>query len=134
MSDKKEARKVEDYTNVVKETTGFVRESYLNSFKLPLSLWEENIKVLGTEVERWRNFQQDYINAVIEFYERLPGWNENPTATIGHFEHLVAFQKNYVSLVIGASDRFMKETINIVQKNVEKASSHFDTYFNLFRV
>lgn len=134
MGERKEAPKVEDFTNVVKGITGFVRDNYLNSWKLPLSLWEENLKVLGTQVEQWQNFQQDYINAVIEFYERFPGGNGNPRATKENFEHFTAFQKNYVSLVMGASDRFTKETLNLIQKNVAKASSLFDSYLNLFRV
>ncbi|HLE24515.1 MAG TPA: hypothetical protein VI935_02560 [Thermodesulfobacteriota bacterium] len=129
----KEAPTGEDCTNVVKENTGLVREKYLNGFKLPLSLWEENLKVLGTQVEQWHKFQEDYINAVIEFYEKFPSWNGDSKATNSHFEYFTAFQKNYVSLVIGASDRFMKQTLNIIQKNVEHASSLFDSYPNLLR-
>jgi GTP-sensing pleiotropic transcriptional regulator CodY len=133
MSEKKQAPKVEDYTNVVKETTGLVRKNYLNSIKLPLSLWEENLKVVSTQFEQWHKFQEDYINAVIEFYERFPSWNVNSKVTNGHFEHLVAFQKNYVSLVIDASNRLTKGTLNIVQKNVEQTSSLLDSYLSLFR-
>ncbi len=134
MGEKKEAPNVVDFTNEVKETTGLVRKSYLNDLKFPLSLWEENLKVLGTQVEQWHKFQEDYINAVIEFYERFPSWNVNSKGTNGHFEHLVASQKNYISLVTGASNRFTKETLNLILKNVEKASSLFDSYLNLFRV
>jgi hypothetical protein len=118
---------------VVKETTGFLRQNSLNGIKLPLSLWEDNLKVLGTQFEQWHKFQEDYINAVIEFYERFPSWSVNSKATNGNFEHLVAFQKNYVSSVIDASNRLTKGTLNIVQKNVEQASSLFDSYLSLFR-
>ena len=49
-----------DFTEVVvDETTGFVRENYIKSFKLPISLWEDNLKFLNTQIEQWLSFQQD---------------------------------------------------------------------------
>jgi hypothetical protein len=55
MSNKRGALKVvEDFTDdedfVVEETTGFVRENYIKSFKLPISLWEDNLKFLNTQM------------------------------------------------------------------------------------
>jgi uncharacterized Fe-S radical SAM superfamily protein PflX len=72
MSNKIGAPKVaKDITEVVvDETTGFVRENYIKSFKLPISLWEDNLKFLNTQIEQRLSFQQDYINSVTEFYER----------------------------------------------------------------
>jgi hypothetical protein len=133
MSEKKKAP-VEDFTDGVKETTGFVRENYINSFKLPLSLWEENLKFLNTQVEQWLNFQQDYISAVIEFYDKFPGWNGNSKNTDSYFKYPLGLQKNYIDSVRSTLDRFTKENLNLIQKNIEKASSIFDSYLNLFRV
>ena len=44
---------VEDFNEAeVDETTGFVRENYIKSFKLHISFWEDNLKFLNTEHER----------------------------------------------------------------------------------
>jgi len=135
MSNKREAPKVvEDFTDVVKETTGFVRENYIESFKLPISLWEDNLKFLNTQIEQWLSFQQDYINAVTEFYDKFPGWNGNSKNTDGYFKYPLALQKSYIDSVRGNLDGFTKKNLDLIQKNIEKASSLFDIYFNLFRV
>jgi hypothetical protein len=137
MSNKIEAPKVvEDFAEVVvvDETTGFVRENYIKSFKLPISLWEDNLKLLNTQIEQWLNFQQGYINAVTEFYDKFPGWNGNSKNTDSYFKYPLGLQKNYIDSVRSTLDRFTKENLNLIQKNIEKASSLFDSYFSLFRV
>lgn len=135
MSNKREAPKVvEDFTDVVKETTGFVRENYIKSFKLPISLWEDNLKFLNTQIEQWLSFQQDYINAVTEFYDKFPGWNGNSKNTDSYFKYPLALQKSYIDSVRGTLDGFTKKNLDLIQENIEKASSLFDNYFNLFRV
>jgi uncharacterized protein YnzC (UPF0291/DUF896 family) len=135
MNNKKKAPKVEDSTDTeVEETTGFVRENYIKSFKLPISLWEENLKFLNTQIEQWLSFQQDYINSVTEFYGKFPGWNGNSKNTDSYFKYPLALQKNYIDSVRATLDSFTKQNLELIQKNIEKGSSLFDSYFNLFRV
>ena len=116
------------------ETAEFVRENYIKSFKLPISLWEENLRFLNTQVEQWLSFQQNYINSVIEFYNKYPGWNGNSKNTDSYFKYPLALQKSYIDSVRSNLDSFTKQNLDLIQKNVEKASSLFDSYFNLFRV
>jgi hypothetical protein len=57
MSNKIKAPKVvEDFTEedfvIIEETTGFVRQNYIKSFKLPMSFWQDNLKFLNAEHER----------------------------------------------------------------------------------
>jgi hypothetical protein len=126
---------VEDFTEVVEdETTGFVRENYIKSFKLPISLWEENLKFLNTQIEQWLGFQQDYINSVTEFYDKFPGWNGNSKNTDSYFKYPLALQKGYLDSVRSTLDAFTKKNLGLIHKNIEKASWLFDSYFNLFRV
>ena len=132
MSEKKKAL-VEDFTDGVKETTGFVRENYIKSFKLPISLWEEILRFLNTQVEQWLSFQQDYISAVIEFYDKFPGWNGNSKNTDSYFKYPLALQKSYIDSVRSTLDDFTKQNLDLIQKNIEKASSLFESYLNLFR-
>ena len=132
MDKKKEAPKVtKDFA--VDETAEFIRENYIKSFKLPISLWEENLKFLNTQVEQWLSFQQDYISAVIEFYDKFPGWNGNSKNTDNYFKYPLALQKSYIDSVKSTLDDFTKQNLNLIQKNIEIASSLFDRYFNLFR-
>ena len=119
---------------VVDETTGFIRENYIKSFKLPISLWEENLRFLNTQIEQWLSFQQDYINSVIEFYDRFPGWNRHSKDTGNYFKYPLALQKSYIDSARSNLDNFTKQNLDLIQKNIEKASSFFDSYFNLFRV
>ena len=135
MNNKKKAPKVEDSTDMeVEETTGFVRENYIKSFKLPISLWEENLKFLNTQIEQWLSFQQDYISAVIEFYDKFPGWNGDSKGTDSYFKYPLALQKSYIDSVRGTLDSFTKQNLSLIHENIEKASSLFDSYFSLFRV
>ncbi len=133
MSNMIEAPKIEEFTNVLKGPTGFVRENYLSSFKLPISLWEDNLKFLNTQVEQWVNFQQNYINAVIKFYDELPSRDANSEDTNGHFKYPLALQKSYIDSVRSTLDSFTKKNLDLIQKNIEKTSSLFDSYLNLFR-
>jgi hypothetical protein len=132
--EKRTVKVVEDFTDEVEQTTGFVRENYIKSFKLPISLWEENLKFLNTQIEQWLSFQQDYINFVIEFYGDFPGWNGNSKDTDSYFKYPLALQKSYIDSVRATLDGFTKQNLELIQKNIEKASSLFDSYFDLFRV
>jgi cyclopropane fatty-acyl-phospholipid synthase-like methyltransferase len=116
------------------ETAEFIRENYIKSFRLPISLWEENLKFLNTQIEQWLSFQQDYINGVQEFYEKFPGWNGNSKNTDSYFKYPLALQKGYLDSIRSTLDDFTKKNLNLIQKNIEQASSLFDSYFNLFRV
>jgi hypothetical protein len=135
MSNKIEApRVVEDFTDVVEQTTGFVRENYIRSFKLPISLWESNLRFLNTQIEQWINFQQDYNKAVMEFCDKFPGSNANSENTDSYFKYPLALQKSYLDSVRGTLDGFTKTNLDLIHKNIEKASSLFDSYFDLFSV
>jgi hypothetical protein len=142
MAERKEESKpkVKDFTNAVREITGSVKENYLNGVEFALSLWEENLKVLNTQIDQLLSLQQDYIKAQREFYEKFP--KEAPTPWSGYLQramndeidHLAAFQKDYFSSVRSVSDKFTKETLNLTQKNVEKAFSLFNNYLSFFSV
>ena len=123
---------------VVNEATESLRENDMKSFKLPISLWENNLKFLNTQMEQWLSFQQDYINSVMEFYGKLPGWNGTSRNTDSYFKYPkypLALQKSYIDSVRSTLNSFTKQYLDlIIQKNIEQASSLFDSYLNLFRV
>jgi hypothetical protein len=119
---------------VVDETTEFVRENYVESFKQPISLWEENLRFLNTQIEQWLSFQQDYIDAVIEFYGKFPGLKGNLKETGNYFKYPLALQKSYIDSVRSNLDSFTKKNLDLIQNNIKEASSLFDSYLDLFRV
>ncbi len=138
MAATKETLKVRDLSETVRGITGLVKENYLNGVEFALSLWEENLKVLNTQVDHWLNVKKNYINSVRELYEKspkevVPFWNGNSKVINDEVDRLVVFQKDYTESVRSISDRFTKETLNLTKKNVEKALSLFDDYLNVFR-
>jgi hypothetical protein len=92
------------------------------------------LKFLNTQIEQWLGFQQDYINSVMEFYGKFPGWNGNSKNTDSYFKYPLALKKSYIDSVRATLDSFTKQNLELIQKNIEKASSLFDSYLNLFRV
>jgi gas vesicle protein len=139
MAVRKETQKVKDFAETVKEVTGQVKENYLNGLEFTLSLWEENLKVLNAQVDQWLDLQQELIGAGREFYDRFPKEispfsNGNSKTINGQINRLVAFQKDYVESVRKASDKLTKETLNLAEKNIEKAFSLVDDYISLFKV
>ena len=132
MGKTKEAPTVEE-DFVVEETAEFIRENYTKSFKLPISLWEENLKCLNTQIEQWISFQQDYMDVVVEIYDKFPGWNVNSMRTDSQFKYPLALQKSYIDAVRNTLDDFTKNYLRLIQKNIETASSLLDSYFDLFK-
>lgn len=132
ISKKEKLKATKDFE--VDETVESVRENFINSFKLPIVLWEENLKFLNAQMEQWLTFQQDYIESVREFYDKFPGRNGKLDETDSYFKYPLALQKSYVDSVRSILDNFTEKNLGLIQKNIEKASSLFDSYFNLFRV
>jgi molecular chaperone GrpE (heat shock protein) len=138
MAEKKEAT-VRDFTDTVKEITGVVKESYLNGLELALSLWEENLRVLNSQLDKWLSLQQDYVKAGKEYYEKFPKemvpfLNGNAKAVNEEVDRVMSFQKDYVDSVRSISDKFIKDTLSLTQKNVDRAFSIYDDFLNSFRV
>jgi hypothetical protein len=112
-----EVPKVDDFAKLGKEIREFAREDSLDSFKMPFFLWESYLRFLNAQLKLGQNFQQDYIRTAMEFLDRFPSWNGGSKATNSNFESFVAFQKEYVDLVTDISKRFMKGTLEGMQKN-----------------
>jgi cyclopropane fatty-acyl-phospholipid synthase-like methyltransferase len=132
ISKKEKLKATKDFE--VDETVESVRENFINSFKLPIVLWEEYLKFLNTQMEQWLSFQQDYIESVRQFYDKFPGRYGNLEETDSYFKYPQALQKSYVDSVRNIVDNFTKKNGDLFQENIKNASSLFDSYFNLFRV
>lgn len=133
LAERQELLKVEGFSKLGMNIREFMRGGYLNSFKIPFSIWEEHLMVLNDQVKQWQNFQQDYIRAVIEFYDRFPSPNKDSKDMKSNFEHFVDFQKEYVELITSLSEKFTKETLEGIQRNVDIASSLLKKYINQYK-
>ncbi len=69
---KREGLKVRDITDVAKETIGLIKENYLAWLKLAISLWEENLKVLGNQSDKWFVLEGGCINLLRDLSEKFP--------------------------------------------------------------
>ena len=139
MAEKKDTTKVKDFSEPTKEFSGLVKENFLNGFDFTLSLWEENVKALNTQVDYWLNVEKDFLKTVREFYSKFPkelnpSGNGNAKLLEAGSDRIVAFQKEYTDIVKTISDKLTKETRSLTQKNMEKAFSLLDDYLNTFRV
>jgi hypothetical protein len=129
--------KIADITDVIKETNGLVKENYLAGFELTISLWEENLKVLSSQFDKWVASQKDCMNLMKDFQgksstEATNGWGIGLKPLVAQTEWFVSLQKDYLESVRVMSDKFAKDVINLNQKNVEKAFSVFSGYLGLF--
>jgi hypothetical protein len=117
--------KVRDYMDTARELTGFVRENYITGFELGLHLWEENLKIINSQIDRWISVQEEYTNLIKDIFDRLPNkevtfWNGDSKLASAHIEKMISSQKDYSNIVMNTSDRFMKEAFALMKKVIER--------------
>ncbi|MFQ5788628.1 MAG: hypothetical protein ACE5H1_11690 [Thermodesulfobacteriota bacterium] len=139
MAEKKEPKRVKDFTDPVKDLSGLVKENYLNGFDFTVSLWEENVKAINSQVDYLLNAEKEYAKTVKQVYSKLPTelspvGNGNSKLVEEGFDRLISLQKEYVDTVKNISDKLTKETKSLTHKNVEKAFSLFDDYIEAFTI
>ena len=142
MAEKKEKEeiKVSDFTENFKSLTGLVKENYLASLKLFLSLWEDNLKFANAQFDQFLTTQKEYNEQLKGIFEKFSGqttglWNSNhQKAFDGAFDRIAGVQRDYVQLVRSTSEKFAKETVSLSQKTADKAFSFFEEYLNLLKV
>src|SRR5574341_1032180 len=84
MVEKKEKEEVKDsdFTENFKSLTGLVKENYLASLKLFLSLWEDNLKFANAQFDQFLSTQKEYNEQLKGIFEKFSGqttglWNSN---------------------------------------------------------
>lgn len=137
MPERKEAQHVRDVTEIFKEITGLVKENYLNGVEIWISLWEENLKIINSQLENWLNIQQGYLNSLKEAYNRVQkdiSTLTDPKVVFEEIERLLTLQKEHVDSLRRISNRYTKETFNLANRNTERFLSLFDECINILRV
>ena len=132
MAEKKKEVKVEDFSEFFKGVSGLVKESYLSSFSVALSLWEENQRFVNSQVEQIFTIQREYaeqLKSTVEKYSKdTPGFNLN-----GNLERITNAQREYISILKSVSDKAANDWVNLTQKATERAFSVFEENLRLFK-
>lgn len=126
---------LKDITDATKELTDLVKEDYLAWFEFTTSLWEENRKVLNSQLDKWLSLQGDYINLMRDFSQKIPNegmkmWNEFLKPLNAQTDRFMSIQKDYIESTRSASDKFTKGFLSLNQKSIERALSAFSDYVN----
>lgn len=125
----------EGYADTIRGLTELLRENYLSCFQLSLSLWEGNLKAVSSHIDQWLNLQHSYINSAKELYGKLPtSLNGDSKPMDDQVDRFVTFQRGYVNLSRSVSDKLVKGSLSLAQRNTEKAFSVFDDYLSFFRL
>ncbi len=117
--------KVQDYTDTVRELTGFIRENYITGLELGLHLWGENLKIINSQIDRWILVQKEYVSLIKDSLDRFPSeefkfWNINSEFANAYIEKLISSEKDYSKVVINTSDRFVKGAFALMRKAIER--------------
>jgi hypothetical protein len=134
----KEELTVREVTDFTREAIGLVKESYLMGLELSVFLWNENLKLLNSQIDNWFVLQQDYANFMKDFSqnflgERIKMWNGGLKNPLGvQTDWYVSIQNNYLELLKNLSNKFAKNAVTLSQKNIETGFSVFDNFLNLF--
>ncbi|HEX9830911.1 MAG TPA: hypothetical protein VGA94_04415 [Thermodesulfobacteriota bacterium] len=132
MAEKKKEVKVEDFSEFFKGVSGLVKENYLSSINVALSLWEENQKFVNSQIEQIFTIQREYteqLKSTVEKYSKdAPGFNIN-----GNLDRVTSAQREYISLLKSVSDKATKDWLNLTQKATERAFSAFEENLSLFK-
>jgi hypothetical protein len=115
---------VRDYTDIARDLTEYVKENYLTDFEIGLFLWEENLKIISSQIEQWFTVQQQYTTLMRELgkfpTETVNFWIGNPKFINSQIGKIFALQKDYSTALMNTSDRFMKEALVLMKNGIER--------------
>ena len=138
---KKSASKVKEFTEPVKEFSGLVKENYLNGLEFTFSLFEQNLKALGTQAEHMFDLEKEFMTNVSGFYKDFPKdlpfvkdlpYDGSVKKVSEHLDRYLTFRKEQIQTAKNMTEKFAKDARTMAQENIERAFSLFGEYFNRF--
>jgi hypothetical protein len=138
---KKVTSKVKDITEPAKEFSGLVKDNYLNGLDFTFSLFEQNLKTLGTQAEQVLELEKEFITNVSGFYKDFPKdlpfvkdlpYDGSVKKISEHLDRYISYRKEQLQTAKNMSEKFTKDARTMAQENIERAFSLFGEYFNLF--
>jgi len=127
-----------DIVDLFKGLTDLARENYKMGLELSISLWEENLRHITSQVNQWLVWQEDYNRLMKDLVDRFPNevvnfWNGNSRAINGQAERFLALQRDYIDSGRKVSEKLTKDMVSFTQKSVERSFSLFSDYLSLLR-
>ncbi|HWP91011.1 MAG TPA: hypothetical protein VNN20_02275 [Thermodesulfobacteriota bacterium] len=125
-----ETLKVCDFTDTARGLTGLVKDTCISGFQLCLSFLETNLGIMRAQSEYWVAAQEEQAKRTGEMLSRFQAdavdfWARDSKNQIGN---IISFQKNYYDGVFKASDKIMKESLQLMKKNVEQTFTAINQY------
>ncbi|MBI2486566.1 MAG: hypothetical protein HYW01_06340 [Deltaproteobacteria bacterium] len=122
---KREELKIRDITDAMKGVSVLVKENFLVGFDLTISLWEENLKVLSSQLDKWLSLQRDYINLMRDFSEKLPNegmkmWSEGLKPLHAQTDWFTSLQRDYIRSTQNSSNKLTKDLLTLSQKSIDR--------------
>jgi hypothetical protein len=138
---KKAASKVKELTEPVKEFSGLVKENYLNGLDFTFSLFEQNIKALGSQADHMFDLEKEFVTNLSGFYKDFPKdlpfvkdlpYDGSAKKVSEQLDRYLTYRKEQIQTAKSMTEKFTKDARALAQENIEKTFSLFGEYFNLF--
>ena len=108
----------EDSVDIARDLTKQVRDSYLTSFKLVLSLWENNAKMINEFVGQWVSLQQEVYTSLMDIVNLRSFRSGDLRFGNDLIERTFAIQRNYIDEVRNLSEREIDQIDREVKERV----------------
>lgn len=104
----------EDSVDISRELTRQVRDSYLTSLKLGLSLWENNLKMMNNFIGQWLSVKQELHTSLTEMF------HPNGDLSLGSslLERTFSLQREYIDRIRDVSESGMKQAERQLKENL----------------
>lgn len=107
----------ENYENIASELTKQVRDSYLSSMKLSLSLLEDNFKMLNQFIGQWVSLQHQIYSSLVDV-----GGSQRDDVNFGKdlIDRAFAIQRDYIDEIRNLSERGIQKVHRESRRGVER--------------
>ncbi|HSE83976.1 MAG TPA: hypothetical protein VLB01_05465 [Thermodesulfobacteriota bacterium] len=105
----------EDSIEISRELTKQVRDSYLTSLKLGLSLWENNLKMINDVVGQWLSIRQEVYTSL---YDVFTPKNGDPDFGRSLIERTFSIHRQYLDRIRDLSERGVQEAERELKENL----------------
>lgn len=103
----------EEYIDIVKDLTKQLSDTYLTSFKLGLSLWENNLKMMNGYVRQLVSMQKNMYRPLIDIAN---GGGDSPLNN-NFIEKMFSIQRDYIEQIGNISEREVQKLERKLREN-----------------
>jgi hypothetical protein len=105
----------EDSIEISRELTRQVRDSYLTSLKLGLSLWENNLKMVNDVIGQWLSIRHELYTSLTDMFTPSNG---DPDLGRSLIERTFSIQRQYIDRLRDLSEREVQEAERELKENL----------------